>query len=161
MDFSLCASQTYQISCQPEWKTSMRLFAVRVIKDKQPVGIFWAPDPITLWWMIDSVCDPGDCEFVRIKDRAAIVWEDKVNVKFGARTSDEADDSKDLLELREKLSFEYALGDLVYGFCNDAWKKVPFADEPSGGIHDLLEQHGPKSGSTQKSRKSRKSRKQR
>jgi hypothetical protein len=65
----------------------MRLFAVRVIKDKQPVGLFWAPDPIALWWMIDSVCDPGECEYLRIKDRAAIVWEDSVNATFGGGIS--------------------------------------------------------------------------
>ena len=118
----------------------MRLFAVRVIKDKQPVGLFWAPDPIALWWMIDSVCDPGECEYLRIKDRAAIMWEGRVKATFGGGiASDEKGESKELHELRSKLSFEYALEDLLHE-SKDDWIKVPFADEPGGGIHELVEQ---------------------
>lgn len=119
----------------------MRLFAVRLIKDKQAVGFFWAPDSISLWWMIDSVCDPGQCEFHRIKDRAAITWQGKVKATLGSGSDidDETNEFPQLDELRRELTFDYALEDYVMGEVNTEWQKVPFANEPGGGIHDLFE----------------------
>ena len=118
----------------------MRLFAVRLIKDKQAVGFFWAPDPITLWWMINSVCDPGLCEYHRINDRAAIIWDGKVKATLGAGNDfdDQTREVSALSELRREMTFEYALEDYVTGEVNSEWRKVPFATEPGGGIHDLF-----------------------
>lgn len=118
----------------------MRLFAVRVIEDKQAVGFFWAPDFTSLWWMIDTVCDPGGCEYRRIKDRAAIVWSDRVKANLGAggnySDDDETEGSKILTELREKIQFEFSFEDYIYGEV-DGWTKVPFATEPGGGVYEL------------------------
>jgi hypothetical protein len=109
----------------------MRLFAVRLIKDKQAVGFFWAPDPITLWQMIDSVCDPSECECRQIKDRAAITWQGQVKATLGGNGQhDEGEKSSALDELRRELCFDYALEDFVMGEVNTEWKKVPSADEP-------------------------------
>ena len=113
-------------------KKKMRLFAVRLIKNKQAVGFFWAPDAITLWQMIDSVCDPGECECHPIKDRAAITWQGKVKATLGGGNvqQDEEGESSALNELRRELTFDYALEDYVIGEVNTQWKKVPSADEP-------------------------------
>jgi hypothetical protein len=122
----------------------MRLFAVRLIEDKQAVGFFWAIDSSSLWWMIDSVCDPGDCEYHRISDRAAITWESKVTATLGAGSNfteeDEASgESAALNELRAKVDFSYAFEDFLYSTVEE-WTKVPYADEPGGGIHELIEE---------------------
>jgi hypothetical protein len=109
----------------------MRLFAVRLIKDKQAVGFFWAPDPITLWQMIDSVCDPSECECRQIKDRAAITWQGQVKATLGGNGQhDEGEKSSALDELQRELCFDYALEDYVMGEVDTEWKKVPSADEP-------------------------------
>jgi hypothetical protein len=126
----------------------MRLFAVRLIKDKQAVGFFWAPDPITLWWMIDSVCDPGECEYHRINDRAALTWEGKVKATLGtgAKTDEATGECAALNELRTKMTFEYALEDYVIGEVDSGWTKVPYADEPGGGIHEIFTREEKKKG---------------
>jgi hypothetical protein len=119
----------------------MRLFAVRLIKDKQAVGFFWAPDSVSLWWMIDSVCDPGECEYRRIKDRAAITWDGKVNAGLGTGTEidDTTGECSALAELRRGLSFEYELEDYVFSRIEEGWTKVPYATEPGCGIYELFE----------------------
>src|SRR4029077_11734756 len=113
-------------------KKKMRLFAVRLIKNKQAVGFFWAPDAITLWQMIDSVCDPGECECHPIRDSAAITWQGKVKATLGGGNGqqDEEGESSALNELRRELTFDYALEDYVIGEVNTQWKKVPSAEEP-------------------------------
>ena len=90
--------------------------------------------------MIDSVCDPGVCEYRRIRDRAAITWPGKVNARLGtgAEFDEETGESSSVTALRDTVSFEYALEDYVIGQVEDGWKKVPFADEPGGGIHELF-----------------------
>ena len=109
----------------------MRLFAVRLIKEKQAVGFFWAPDPITLWQMIDSVCDPSECECHPIKDGAAITWQGNVKATLGGGNGQHDEDgaSSPLEELRRELCFDYALEDFVMDEINTGWIKVPSADE--------------------------------
>jgi hypothetical protein len=53
----------------------MKLYAVRIVDDKQPVGFFWSRDRATLALMIDAVTDPGACEFREIRSEAFIVWD--------------------------------------------------------------------------------------
>ncbi len=117
----------------------MRLFAVRLIEGKQAVGFFWASDLISLWWMIDSVCDPGLCEYHQIDDRAAITWQDGVKATLGAGNDldDETGEMPALDELRRELTFDFALEDYVTRKITAEWKKVPFADEPGSGSGDL------------------------
>jgi hypothetical protein len=135
----------------------MRLFAVRLIEDKQAVGFFWAPDLISLWWMIDSVCDPGLCEYHPIDDRAAITWQGKVNATLG--TGNDVDRKTGELpaldELRRELTFDFALEDYVTREIVAEWKKVPFADESGSGSDDLSateDKAGPRPGRKRKKR---------
>jgi len=126
----------------------MRLFAVRIIKDKQPVGFFWADDLVGLWWMIDSVCDPGGCEYQRITEKAAITWEGKVDAKLGVgiKFNEKTGESKEFDRLKAGLSFSYGFEDYVLG-SRKAWSKVPYADEPGGGIYELDdEEEAPQKG---------------
>lgn len=123
----------------------MRLFAVRLMEHQQAVGFFWAPDRVALWWMVDSVCDPGLCEFVRVRDRAALVWNGKTSLRFADRNlhADNEDDNGDRWERKHRrhkgeMSFEYALEDFIFGFKTGDWEKLPYADEPEGGIADIL-----------------------
>lgn len=135
----------------------MRLFAVRLIEDKQAVGFFWAPDLTTLWRMIDSVCDPGLCEYHQIDDRAAITWQGGVNATLGAGNDlgDETGEPPALDELRRELTFDFALEDYVTRKITAEWKKVPFADEPGSGTDDLSATDGKASPGTGRKRKKR------
>jgi hypothetical protein len=118
----------------------MRLFAVRLIKDKQAVGFFWAPDPITLWQMIDSVCDPSECECRPIKDRAAITWQGQIKATLGGGNGqqDEEGKSSALDELRRELCFDYALEDYVMGEVNTEWKKCRLPTSQGIGSYDVF-----------------------
>jgi hypothetical protein len=117
----------------------MKLFAVRLIEDKQAVGFFWAPDLTSLWWMIDSICDPGLCEYHQIDDRAAITWQGGVKATLGAGNGldDKTGELPALDELRREVTFDFALEDYVTREIVAEWKKVPFADEPGSGRDDL------------------------
>jgi hypothetical protein len=117
----------------------MRLFAVRLIENKQAVGFFWAPDLTSLWWMIDSVCDPGLCEYHPIDDRAAITWQGEVNATLGAGNDVDTKTGEQpaLDELRREVSFDFALEDYVTREIPAEWKKVPAADEPDSGMTGL------------------------
>jgi hypothetical protein len=136
----------------------MRLFAVRLIEDKQAVGFFWAPDPITLWRMIDSVCDPGLCECHEINDRAAITWQGGVKATLGAGNDldDETGEMPALDELRRELTFDFALEDYVMREISAEWRKVPFADEPGSGSGNLSTTDNKASPRTRRNRKKRK-----
>jgi hypothetical protein len=117
----------------------MRLFAVRLSEGKQAVGFFWAPDLTSLWWMIDSVCDPGLCEYHQIDDRAAITWQGEINATLGAgnKVDPKTGELPALDELRRELTFDFALEDYVTREIVAEWKKVPFADEPGSGSGEL------------------------
>jgi hypothetical protein len=136
----------------------MRLFAVRLIEDKQAVGFFWAPDLTTLWWMIDSVCDPGLCEYHQIDGCAAITWQGGVKATLGAGNGpdDETGEMPALNELRRELTFDFALEDYVAREITAEWKKVPFADEPGSGSRDLSAADDKASPRTRRKRKNRK-----
>jgi hypothetical protein len=116
----------------------MTLFAVRLIENKQAVGFFWAADLAALWWMIDSVCDPGLCEYHEINDRAAITWQDGVEATLGAGNDldGETGEMPALDELRRELTFDFALEDYVTRKITAEWRKIPFADEPGSGSSD-------------------------
>jgi hypothetical protein len=119
----------------------MRLSAVRLIKTKEPVGFFWVSDLSALWWMIDSVTDPGACEYSRIRHGAAVAWNSRVNATFGTgKNRDKTEGKIDNFEaIRRGASFEFGFDDYIYGVVEN-WIKVPFADEPGGGAFELVEE---------------------
>jgi hypothetical protein len=47
-------------------------------------------------------------------------------------------ESEALNQLRQTICFDYALEDYVIGEVKDGWVKVPYANEPGGGVHDLM-----------------------
>jgi hypothetical protein len=136
----------------------MRLFAVRLIKDKQAVGFFWATDAESLWWMVDAVCDPGGCEFHRVRNEAAITWPGKVRATLGGGKNftdeDEATgESKAINQLRTEISFDFALEDYLYATVEGGWIKLPFADEPGGGVHQIVVRETARKTSQRKKKK--------
>lgn len=52
----------------------VKLYAVRIAHDKQPIGFFWSKDINSLALAIDIVTDPGECEFREITNEAFIAW---------------------------------------------------------------------------------------
>lgn len=115
----------------------MRLFAVRMKKDRQAVGIFWADTLGDLWWMVDHVCDPGHCEYHPINERAALVAAKADSPPLGVEQK--LDDGGNLLgpNLIHSLTPEFALYDYFYEQVDKGWKPLPYFGEPGGGF-DLL-----------------------
>jgi len=56
----------------------MKLYAVRMIENCQPVGLFWAKDVSDLVVAIDfdDVMSPTGCEYLTIETTGALVWYD-------------------------------------------------------------------------------------
>ena len=119
-------------------RTAMKLFAVRGIGDNEAVGLFWAPDLETAWWMIDEITDPGDCEFCLVDAPAAVVWHGDVP-KMGVERSDEEDEADDREAFAREASFEYAFDDVLYRTINEGWTKVPYT---AGEFPDILKEFG-------------------
>jgi hypothetical protein len=51
---------------------------VRIIGDRQIVGIFAYRDLEELFWLIDQATDPYQCEYFNLKN-GGIIWYDKAN----------------------------------------------------------------------------------
>jgi hypothetical protein len=55
----------------------MKLFAVRMISNKEPVGLFWDRSASDLSRDVDdAVVNPELCEYAEVKKHFAIVWTD-------------------------------------------------------------------------------------
>lgn len=99
----------------------MLLYAVRLIEDQQPVGLFWTPDLGCLWELVDTVCDPGACEYKPISRPAVIAWNHATTAKFGVQVSPDDEGDNDITPEEEAniellyrgISFEFALEDFM------------------------------------------------
>jgi hypothetical protein len=125
----------------------MKLFAVRDMKSKAPIGFFWAADLIRLAEMVDAYEDVEDCEYKRVPGPAAIVWDcdarDAPQWKMGTKDGPLADPARDddgegyearAATVKAGLVFEsdYELSDFVKGACEiKGWKPLLPADEPT------------------------------
>jgi hypothetical protein len=63
---------------------TLRLFAVRTIDGKEPVGFFWVR-LTELIDCIDAVCDPKECEYKLIDGPTYICWANKECWKMGVK----------------------------------------------------------------------------
>ena len=75
----------------------MKLYAVRMIENCQPVGLFWAKDVSDLVVAIDfdDVMSPTRCEYLTIETKGALVWYDHEPWQLGEPPG-EADDLRRL-----------------------------------------------------------------
>jgi hypothetical protein len=118
----------------------LKLFAVRVVDDKQAVGFFWAPDLESLWWMIDEITDPGACECGLVDGPAAVTWAGQVPA-MGVEREDVEDETSDREVLAREASFDYALGDVLYDSMK-GWTRMPYTPEPGAGLPQILRKWG-------------------
>jgi hypothetical protein len=108
----------------------LNLFAIRGVEKKEAVGLFWAPNLETLWWMVDAVTDPEVCEYFVIDAPAAITWPGDAPA-IGVEREEEEDEDED--EISQTLScgasFEFALADVLYAEIKEGWIQMPSAPE--------------------------------
>ena len=119
----------------------MKLFAVRGIEDHEAVGLFWAPDIETAWFMIDEITDPGTCEYCLVDAPAAVTWSG-LAPKMGVERVDEEDETDDREAFAREASFDYAFDDVLYRKIIKGWTKVPYTAEPDGGFPSILKEWG-------------------
>ena len=67
----------------------MKLYLVRLIENQEAVGIFWSSGGNDLWWEVDEVTAPGDCEWVVVKGNAAVIWPARGADRMGVDPDDE------------------------------------------------------------------------
>jgi hypothetical protein len=116
----------------------VKLFAVRGIGDNEAVGFFWVNDMQELWFMIDEITDPGTCEFCEVNEPAAVTWAGDAPA-MGIQRKDVEDEINDRDAFAREASFDYALGDALYGEIIKGWIKVPDA---AGGFPASLREWG-------------------
>ena len=110
------------------------LFAVRCVDTKEAVGLYWAPDLETLWWMVEAIIDPHDCEYCVVDAPAAITWPGKVP----AIGVEREEDDESIEALSRDLSFEFALSDVLHCEIIKSWIKMPSAPEPGEKYPKIL-----------------------
>jgi hypothetical protein len=71
---------------------------VRIIEDKQIVGMFVYRDPEDLFWLVDQAPNPYECEFINIK-YGGLIWKDKSSTLISEKLFNawHADDDGELL----------------------------------------------------------------
>ncbi len=126
----------------------MKLFAVRQRDSHQAIGFFWSHDLLELWEMVDPFIDPGLCEYKRVREGAAFVWPFATNFKLGDAPDFEGDEEDEadrkageyhaaaFADLRADYGFE----EFVHHTIPKGWRKLPWATEPGGDIHELVEE---------------------
>ena len=128
----------------------MRMFMVRLVENKEPVGLFWAENLERLWWDIDEVTDPGQCEYVPIDRPVAVIWPDPMDgatigepFEADEATGESSDAEEANLEaVRAGVQWSEAMLDYVMGLLSRSrWKKLPYFDE--GPYQKLMADHAP------------------
>jgi len=104
---------------------SRQLYAVRMIENREAVGLFWCARR-DLWWAVDEVTDPGVCEFVAVRGDAS--------VQFPARGADVFDP-----ETSEDFVTSPVFSEALYDAFGRKWRKLPYATEAGGGVHAMVE----------------------
>ena len=110
------------------------LFAIRCVDTEEAVGLYSAPHLETLWWMVEAIIDPHDCEYCVVDAPAAITWPGKVP----AIGVEREEDDESIEALSRDLSFEFALSDVLHCEIIKSWIKMPSAPEPGEKYPKIL-----------------------
>jgi hypothetical protein len=112
-----------------EWNSDMKLYAVRIIEERWPVGFFWVRDLEQLIFCVDDICQPADCEYKPIHQVGGIVWPDHGEIawQMGVKTScdDLSTEVSHFQRVKAGLGFYGALEDLICGIEVRGWKRIP------------------------------------
>jgi hypothetical protein len=89
----------------------MKLYAVRTIADKHPVGFFVVFDFRGLLVAVDAYVDADECEYKPIRGECGIVWEQPVDWQLGIDLQLEAPDAEAAFDeqVRRGLAFYGAI----------------------------------------------------
>jgi hypothetical protein len=66
----------------------MKLYLVRIIENQEAVGLFWSSGGDELWWAVDQVTAPGDCEWAAVKGGIGVIWPDGGAGRIGVDRDD-------------------------------------------------------------------------
>src|SRR5262252_8398018 len=70
----------------------MKLYAIRMIKDQQPVGIYWADGVEDLADSCDETAPPRLCEYVEIDKPGAVIFAGECGWQMGINCGESASD---------------------------------------------------------------------
>ena len=99
----------------------MRLYMVRLIRNKEAVGLFWSRGSEDLWSEVDEVTDPFVCEWAAVTTPCAVVWPTQTSITMGI---DRDNDDENCMEGAESNGTLY---DLMSGERRLRWKPFPDA----------------------------------
>src|SRR5262249_7597339 len=126
----------HQPRAGPSPEEAMKLYAVRMIENRQPVGLFWAKDVSDLMVAIDfeDVASPTRCEYLTIETTGALVWYDQESWRLGEPPG-EADDlaafEQRVEQVRDNINFAGSLFALIYnGEALGSWQSFGAVAQP-------------------------------
>ncbi len=111
----------------------MKLYAVRTIADKRPVGFFAVFDFHGLLLAIDGYIDADECEYRAIRGDSGIVWEHPVDWSMGVNLMLEDPDAEAAFmeQVRRNIIF-YGAIDLFIGLQNiKRWRPLITRQKPT------------------------------
>ncbi len=127
---------------------TVRLFAVRTFEGHEITGLFLAHNLEELWWQVDSVTDPCDCEYTPIDNSGWISWPNSGAKVVGEKQPDIDDDGNDASDGffdGTQLDWEGSFHDALFPYAFDRekkWKRLPYADQPGGGLYGIFRDAG-------------------
>lgn len=104
----------------------MKLYAVRTIEDKRPVGFFAVYDFQGLLLAVDDHIDVEECECKAIREECAIVWRHPVDWQMGIELETEDPHVAAAFEeqVKQKLTFDGAFDDFLGFETIKRWRRL-------------------------------------
>lgn len=104
----------------------MRVYAVRTIADKHPVGFFAVYDFRGLLRAVDDQIDIDECEYQLVGEEGGIVWRQPVDWPMGIDLKIEEPDVEEAFDeqVRRNIHFDGAFDDFIGLSNGKRWRRM-------------------------------------
>ena len=120
----------------------MRVYLVRHSANLSLLGLYWSKSVQDLWWEIDGVADPSSYEYAVLKHGSLHFAREEPLVPQAPATEDENELDEfnpPNIPWQQATASEY-LWEALYNQATLRWKKLAYADQPGGGIFEVIEE---------------------
>lgn len=118
----------------------MKIYLIRRAGTSNILGLFWAVAKLDLWWAVDEWGDPADYEYLELKNPGSLAFpEDEPTAhQWGSAKAGDDEADVDLPEFSwQGAAHSELFIPAIYNMADFAWKRLPHANKPGGGVHEL------------------------